>query len=551
VNTGTAPHGVPQADNAGENEIHFRGKQGQKGIGVLYVTGWSKLTPEEQESIRVFGKQMDIEASSGGITRQKVDATSRKVANRVAQISRELLGLGRGSAGGHLPDVAAGQDPIAPVTGMPSRVNASFGGQWKRYEHGFTFTGVSIYDADTGQWVYDSLALEHSPPPAPKGSPPRAEGKGASPTSAKAKAPAKTAATKSNIRQVTTAAKQTTPTGAEPAKSETQTTSTRPELTTQEAKKTPTISGPATQETQTPGKPEPAKPETQTTTTKADPGAKLPVQSKVSTQQAKNKDFQTKGEVKYTEGFEAPQTSMGAPNTGGTSALIGEGLANILPEAMSAFQDKNIQHAVAREMLRQWSTVEKYRKDYPNDWILCVVSLEEWAQPDAAGQVARLVNYVRFFHGATQQDAQAEANSVFQEGVPMRWREVGPFLGWIHPADPLSDIKKEVESHKWCFIATVCYNSPLAPEVCLLREFRDVVLRRSRRGRAFIRAYYLVSPPIAVFLERHAWPRALVRNLVLQPLIALVRRSSRSRAAIVRRSVCASYPSKTITGQQQ
>ena len=171
VGAGTVPHGAPQGDTAGEFEVHFRGKSGEKGIGVLFVEGWSKLTPLEKESILAFAREMDFEASSSGITRQKVDATMRSVANRAARVSREMLGLGSGTAGGHLPDVTAGQQPIAPVTGMPSRVNSSFGGQWRRYEHGFNFNGVSIYDADTGQWVYNSHALEHTPPPAPKGRP--------------------------------------------------------------------------------------------------------------------------------------------------------------------------------------------------------------------------------------------------------------------------------------------------------------------------------------------------------------------------------------------
>jgi Domain of unknown function (DUF4157) len=62
VAAGTAPSGIPQGDAAGEFEIHFRGKSGEKGIGVLYVEGWSKLTALEKESILAFGRQMDVEA---------------------------------------------------------------------------------------------------------------------------------------------------------------------------------------------------------------------------------------------------------------------------------------------------------------------------------------------------------------------------------------------------------------------------------------------------------------------------------------------------------
>ncbi|MFC7432034.1 MULTISPECIES: CFI-box-CTERM domain-containing protein [unclassified Agrococcus] len=48
-----------------------------------------------------------------------------------------------------------------------------------------------------------------------------------------------------------------------------------------------------------------------------------------------------------------------------------------------------------------------------------------------------------------------------------------------------------------CYIATAVYGSYDAPEVLVLRRFRDEVLATSRFGRAAIRAYYVVSPPIA------------------------------------------------------
>ena len=62
-------------------------------------------------------------------------------------------------------------------------------------------------------------------------------------------------------------------------------------------------------------------------------------------------------------------------------------------------------------MLREWSTLEQWRTNHPNDWIVAVVSLQEWEKPDSTGQVARMINYVEFFHGPTQQEAQAQVES--------------------------------------------------------------------------------------------------------------------------------------------
>jgi len=65
-----------------------------------------------------------------------------------------------------------------------------------------------------------------------------------------------------------------------------------------------------------------------------------------------------------------------------------------------------------------------------------------------------------------------------------------------------------------CYIATAVYGSYDAPEVRVLRCFRDEVLAKSMAGRAFIRSYYAVSPPVARRLEKAGRINRLVRRVL-------------------------------------
>jgi hypothetical protein len=71
-----------------------------------------------------------------------------------------------------------------------------------------------------------------------------------------------------------------------------------------------------------------------------------------------------------------------------------------------------------------------------------------------------------------------------------------------------------------CFIATAAFGSKFEKHVQLLRRFRDFYLMPNSIGRAFVKAYYKYSPPMADFIAKHDILRTMVR-WSLAPLIAV------------------------------
>jgi len=76
-----------------------------------------------------------------------------------------------------------------------------------------------------------------------------------------------------------------------------------------------------------------------------------------------------------------------------------------------------------------------------------------------------------------------------------------------------------------CLIATATYGSEMAPEVQLMRNFRDQAIMRTRLGASFMVAfnawYYSFSPYVAAYLTTH-WAERTVMAGVLYPLIAIL-----------------------------
>lgn len=72
----------------------------------------------------------------------------------------------------------------------------------------------------------------------------------------------------------------------------------------------------------------------------------------------------------------------------------------------------------------------------------------------------------------------------------------------------------------WCFIATAAYDTPMAREIGILRDFRDKYLLTNALGRGLADIYYRTSPPIARLITEHPGLKPLVKT-GLVPLLAM------------------------------
>lgn len=78
------------------------------------------------------------------------------------------------------------------------------------------------------------------------------------------------------------------------------------------------------------------------------------------------------------------------------------------------------------------------------------------------------------------------------------------------------------QTQSGCLIATAAFGSELAPQVQLLREFRDTVAMETLAGSSFMAAfnnwYYSFSPSVAEYERQSPWAREAVQVLI-QPLL--------------------------------
>lgn len=82
------------------------------------------------------------------------------------------------------------------------------------------------------------------------------------------------------------------------------------------------------------------------------------------------------------------------------------------------------------------------------------------------------------------------------------------FAEKIHQLDPsfeVPSVESKTNASGGCYVATAVYGSYDCPQVWTLRRFRDYTLAATWYGRAFIHAYYSISPTLVKWFGKTEW----------------------------------------------
>jgi hypothetical protein len=86
--------------------------------------------------------------------------------------------------------------------------------------------------------------------------------------------------------------------------------------------------------------------------------------------------------------------------------------------------------------------------------------------------------------------------------------------------------EEEKKDSGGCFIATAVYGSYDAPEVIILRNFRDTILKKYLFGRLFINSYYTFSPSLAKFISKKHFLTRLLKVTFFRPFLHYLQKTN-------------------------
>ncbi len=175
---------------------------------------------------------------------------------------------------------------------------------------------------------------------------------------------------------------------------------------------------------------------------------------------------------------------------------------------------------------------ESLEGDYPLERVrehaaqLIAATEQEIASLGAGRAAAEPLRLLREMAAIAQADVgeRQDLVDVSAEAVKAEDGRIAALLDPSRPAPAATQPAPAPASRSRCFIATAACGTPDHPLVDALRAFRDRRLLRHRSGRAFVRLYERLSPPLAAWIGPRPLARRLVRACLVRPAAFCARR---------------------------
>jgi hypothetical protein len=160
-----------------------------------------------------------------------------------------------------------------------------------------------------------------------------------------------------------------------------------------------------------------------------------------------------------------------------------------------------------------------------------VIALDFWicaGNETGGGNETRQVSPTTMLSATDTNGVYVQRTTTIQSPVcttHLRIRLLG--IGWDDGAEVRFDDIGFWPVSGFCFIATAAYGTETASQLVILRDFRDQVLLKNALGSRFVATYYKLSPPIAAFIAKNDFLRAVVREMFVNPVVSLLQWSQR------------------------
>ena len=167
----------------------------------------------------------------------------------------------------------------------------------------------------------------------------------------------------------------------------------------------------------------------------------------------------------------------------------------------------------AKHSFTVWGIQPSAKIDDPTTWGDEAIVVDPWLGKNLSSEEV-LTN--KWF---MDNDPQAEINdfTTFTDDEADSWDLINSRYNREHNIKPEPEDRKDENID--CFIATAVYGTPRAPEIQILRTYRDKVLRPHIAGRLFIIFYESFSPPFACLIKNDEKDKLWVRKNIVEPSV--------------------------------